>query len=460
MKNTPPVILPLDAGLAVFEVFEREGNSGSEVAAAIYFCQRDSLARDRVPVRIHSACLPSEAFRARDCDCDSQLQKALFWARDHMGIVIYLFQEGRGAGLYSKFKGLALTQAKGLNTYDAYGDIGVPPDLREYSFAAEILKEFGVKSVTLLTNNPEKIKKAKESGFRVAEIQRIIGTLEPANFTYLYTKAVRGGHEIRDLLPGRNLNYFSFWDTQPDPKKATIIFDADDTLWEDSLYYEEFMRELSNSCPANIDQTLDRRIRDIIDQAETEGIDKYGYGPIGFKESMLIAHARICREFGNFNPPDDFFNRIIQKLTSVPFQLIDGVVESIDLLRKSGYEVCLYTKGLPDIQARKLWNSRIAHLFDGVGFVRDKTKDNLQRFVYECANHLKCSPAIVVGNSIKSDIKPALEIGISAILFENPNTWHMDRSDEISLERVAKISEYKDLCRLVDELFSACDDYS
>ncbi len=371
-----------------------------------------------------------------------------------MGVVIYLFQEGRGAGLYAKFRGLALSQIQGLNTYEAYGSLRVDPDMREYSFATDILNAFNVRSVTLLTNNPQKEQKARDAGINIAETQRIIGTLEPSNFTYLFTKAVQGAHKIEDLLPSRNLNYFSFWDTQSEPKKATVIFDADDTLWEDNLYYEEFIKELSDACPANIDGRLNDHIRDIIDQSEEETIPTYGFGPIGFQKSMILAHTKIRDQFGPFDLPAGLPERIIRKLTSVPYGLIDGVTDSIIQLRKSGYATCLYTKGLPDVQARKLWNSRIAHFFDGVGFVREKTKDNLQRFVYECANHLKCSPAIVVGNSIKSDIEPALRIGINAILFENPNTWHKDNSDQISLDGVPRITSFNDLFRQVDELFS------
>ena len=147
-------------------------------------------------VRIHSQCLTGDVFHSLRCDCRQQLELALSKIADAgAGILIYEQQEGRGIGLMAKLKAYEL-QDQGRDTVEANEDLGFKADHRGYEQPAEILKLLGVKSVRLITNNPEKVEALESSGIRVAE--RISAEVEPeASFEkYLQVKRDKMGHLV------------------------------------------------------------------------------------------------------------------------------------------------------------------------------------------------------------------------------------------------------------------------
>lgn len=155
---------------------------------------------DNVLVRLHSECITGEAFGSLKCECGPQLDFALDQiANDpNGGVVIYLRgQEGRGIGLLNKLKAYAL-QDKGLDTVDANLALGLPSENREYGAAVSILRDLGVDSVRLMTNNPAKSSYLTDAGIPVNEyVPILVGTAEQ-NIKYLETKRERMGH----LIPG------------------------------------------------------------------------------------------------------------------------------------------------------------------------------------------------------------------------------------------------------------------
>ena len=110
------------------------------------------------------------------------------------GVLLYLRQEGRGIGLANKIRAYRLQQERGLDTVDANLPLGLPDDSRDYGFAASMLRRLGVRSVLLMTNNPDKI--TQLSGAGIAVLARIPHVIEPGplNHAYLETKAQRSGH--------------------------------------------------------------------------------------------------------------------------------------------------------------------------------------------------------------------------------------------------------------------------
>jgi GTP cyclohydrolase II/3,4-dihydroxy 2-butanone 4-phosphate synthase/GTP cyclohydrolase II len=156
----------------------------------------DVEGQEGVPVRVHSECFTSEVLGSLKCDCRAQLDAALDYITRHgRGVVIYLRQEGRGIGLGNKIRAYAL-QARGLDTYEANRELGFPDDLRSYDIAAEILRQLGVRSVDLITNNPLKIAGLVEGGIPVRRRIPSRTAHNPHNVEYLRTKRERSGHLI------------------------------------------------------------------------------------------------------------------------------------------------------------------------------------------------------------------------------------------------------------------------
>lgn len=184
--------LPTRHGLLRALVF-RELATGKEHVAAV---KGDVRGQPGVPVRVHSECLTSEILGSLKCDCRDQLEHALdLVGRSERGLVLYLRQEGRGIGLGNKIRAYAL-QARGADTYEANRQLGFQDDLRRYDIAAQMLKQLGVLSVDLITNNPLKIKGLESEGIPVRKRIASIASSNPHNIGYLRTKRERTGHLI------------------------------------------------------------------------------------------------------------------------------------------------------------------------------------------------------------------------------------------------------------------------
>ena len=156
---------------------------------------------DDVLIRMHSECITGEAFGSLKCECGPQLDFALEQiANDPQGgIVIYLRgQEGRGIGLLNKLKAYAL-QDTGLDTVDANLALGLPSENREYGAAVSILRDLGVNSVRLMTNNPAKSDFLNQAGSKVNSYVPIIVGEAAQNQQYLETKRARMGHIIPEV---------------------------------------------------------------------------------------------------------------------------------------------------------------------------------------------------------------------------------------------------------------------
>jgi 3,4-dihydroxy 2-butanone 4-phosphate synthase/GTP cyclohydrolase II len=150
--------------------------------------------RDNVPVRIHSECFTGDVLGSRRCDCGEQLDMALqMIAKTGFGVLIYLRQEGRGIGLLKKLQAYNL-QDMGMDTVDANLHLGYQADEREYTVAALMLEDLQVKSVELITNNPEKIEGLKQLGIKISARIAIEVIANNENVAYLKTKAKKMAH--------------------------------------------------------------------------------------------------------------------------------------------------------------------------------------------------------------------------------------------------------------------------
>ena len=156
--------------------------------------QGDVEDKERVPLRVHSECHTGDVWGSLRCDCRDQLEAATrYIASKPFGVVIYLKQEGRGIGLLNKIKAYQL-QELGLDTIEANQYLNLPVDARDYEVAAKIIRLLKIRSVSLMTNNPDKIEQLKAAGIEVVERIPIVIPANRYDSEYLEVKKEKMGH--------------------------------------------------------------------------------------------------------------------------------------------------------------------------------------------------------------------------------------------------------------------------
>ncbi|HTV60172.1 MAG TPA: GTP cyclohydrolase II [Verrucomicrobiae bacterium] len=192
----------LPTRLGAFRILGIEGTGHGEEAVAVVRGKLNGSSANRMRpalLRIHSQCLTGDVFKSERCDCRAQLEYSLRKiAREPLGIVLYLPQEGRGIGLLNKLKAYEL-QDRGLDTVEANRKLGFEADSRDYDFAARALKAMGIRSVRLLSNNPEKVRQLEGAGIRVAQRVPCRPRTSHHSKAYLRTKKNKLGHLLAGL---------------------------------------------------------------------------------------------------------------------------------------------------------------------------------------------------------------------------------------------------------------------
>ena len=184
--------LPTKYGVFRIRIFHEKSTGLDHVALTL----GEMSGPDPVLVRVHSECITGDTFASTRCDCGAQLEYTLKEIQQKgWGCVVYLRQEGRGIGLHAKIQAYNL-QDKGADTLDANLMLGLPGDARDYSIASKILNTLGVKKVSLLTNNPDKVEKLEKLGVSVSERVPLIVGVGKENINYLKTKSSKMGHHI------------------------------------------------------------------------------------------------------------------------------------------------------------------------------------------------------------------------------------------------------------------------
>ena len=227
--------------------------------------------------------------------------------------------------------------------------------------------------------------------------------------------------------------------------KPTLIVDADDTLWENNIYYEQCIAAFVELMVA---RGFEREEAErTVETVERERIPQVGYAPEEFARSLVVTYQRLCKSHDR--PIEDEVSDAVweigQAVIEYPIVLLDGVAET--LARLSGRcRLLLLTKGDREAQESKLARSGLGHLFDGVHVVPEKDADVIRGLLayYE----LEPEQTWMVGNSPRSDINPALEAGIGAIYVPHPNTWKLEHEEIAELERVIVLNGFGELATL------------
>ena len=234
--------------------------------------------------------------------------------------------------------------------------------------------------------------------------------------------------------------------------KPTLIVDADDTLWENNIYYEQCIA-------AFVELMVDRGFRReeaerTVEMVERERIPLVGYAPEEFARSLVFAYQRLCERHSRpiKDGVSDEVWEIGQAVMGYPIVLLDGVAET--LIRLSGrFHLLLLTKGDREVQEGKLARSGLGHIFDGVHIVPEKDAGVIRGLVAEYG--LRPERTWMVGNSPRSDINPALEAGIGAIYVPHPNTWHLEHEEIAEPERVIVLNSFGELAALFADVESS-----
>ncbi|HWR50474.1 MAG TPA: HAD family hydrolase [Bryobacteraceae bacterium] len=223
--------------------------------------------------------------------------------------------------------------------------------------------------------------------------------------------------------------------------RQTLIFDADDTLWENNVYFErafeEFCEYLAHS------RLSPPEVRAVLDEIEIVNRELHGYGALNFGRNLSQCYERLCeRRIG----PDDrarvmaFAERILEQ----PVELIDGVAETLAELA-SRHDLMLFTKGTQDEQQMKVDASGLATHFSQIVIVREKNAASYSELV--ACRGLERKLTWMVGNSPRSDINPALEAGLGAVYVPHPRTWSLEHEEVRANGRLITVERLTDLRR-------------
>lgn len=221
-----------------------------------------------------------------------------------------------------------------------------------------------------------------------------------------------------------------------------LIFDADDTLWENNVYFEdafdEFCEYLSHSSmPA-------AEIRAVLDEIERTNAKIHGYGSKNFGRNLAECYQRLAERHiseADLEAVKNFAHAILEK----PIELLDGVAETVEELARR-HELTIFTKGDPDEQRLKIERSGLAPHFAHTAIVREKNEAAYRRLATDRGFQLERT--WMIGNSPKSDINPALAAGLNAIFVPHPRTWGLELEDvPIAHPRLRRIERITELTR-------------
>ncbi len=197
--------IPTDAGEFTLCLYHNSLDDKEHLALIVgEVADDEKVEQPPVLVRVHTECFTGDVLGSRRCDCGAQLAAAMrLIAAEGRGVILYMRQEGRGIGLLDKLRAYNLQDA-GYDTVDANLLLGHQPDLRDYRISAQILKDLGIDTLRLLTNNPDKIVGLERCGLRIAERVPLQTAVNEDNAHYLDTKVRRMRHLLVLESPGTN----------------------------------------------------------------------------------------------------------------------------------------------------------------------------------------------------------------------------------------------------------------
>jgi putative hydrolase of the HAD superfamily len=222
-----------------------------------------------------------------------------------------------------------------------------------------------------------------------------------------------------------------------------LLIDADDTLWENAVYFEEAIEEFTEFLDHSA--LTPPEIRRTLDEIELRGIERHGYGSKNFARNLRSCFEHLAER----RYSDEDLDRVVaigENILHRPIELIEGVAETLAYLN-ARHHLTLFTKGHSEEQLLKFSRSGLGEHFHGVRVVREKHAEAYREFV--AAEAMDPAQTWMIGNSPKSDIHPALEAGLGAVLAPHERTWALELADvPAENERFRIVRRFADLATL------------
>ena len=206
-------------------------------------------------------------------------------------------------------------------------------------------------------------------------------------------------------------------------KRNTLLIDADDTLWENNVFFEKLIEDFITLVePCGYSRAY---IRHILNETERKNIRQYGYGVRSFGRSLEETYLKLADQMAKRETLAQIHVRVVE-LERTPPKILDGVPETLAYLT-ARHRLILFTKGEPAEQAAKVERSGLQSYFDAIEIVIEKDAAVYERMIEQFK--IVKTHGWMVGNSPRSDINPALQIGLNAVFVPHSNTWHLEHAE-------------------------------
>lgn len=224
------------------------------------------------------------------------------------------------------------------------------------------------------------------------------------------------------------------------------IIDGDDTLWEDNVHYEALAAAFASHIVERVgaENISASQVRKLLDDVEHEIIPLHGFGPLGFELSLKECFIRLRNRFGSsIEEPIELFSRVIPLLSGVPYEIDNTIAEALRVLRARGDGLVLFTQGPCDIQQGKIARSGLSTIFHVLAVGSNKSPDTYGDLLRRL--EIRADQAVVVGNSLRSEVEPALKLGLRAVHYLNPNSWHIVNKSSAPRDKYTEVKHLSEL---------------
>lgn len=205
--------------------------------------------------------------------------------------------------------------------------------------------------------------------------------------------------------------------------RQTLLIDADDTLWENNIFFEQTIEEFIDLLePSGFDREYGRKI---LNETERRNVRQHGYGVHSFRRSLEETYLKLV---GNMARRDTLaqIHLMVSELEAVPPKILDGVPETLAYLAQN-HRLILFSKGQPVEQAAKVEKSGLQHFFEAIEITGEKDVSAYHALVER--HRIVKGHAWMVGNSPRSDINPAIDAGLNAVFIPHSATWELEKTE-------------------------------